>query len=228
MVSPDDVEALSSARYALETTLSDSPHQYVGMAGQCLSESCQCKFFIGTSGECRDCNHANLMHLVRPHREDVVAREAEIARSKQLFTKRAAREAREAEKRLAEEMAKPIVIPINTFPCSITDCECVKFTSPNQQLVGTNGDEFMSDLPSPTAASTARLTISTNLDTSLPSLNSARASLTSPGGSSNLSLASLLLPKVCRKCKHAEMYHVKSDDDGKKKAKGAKSPKKKK
>lgn len=229
MVAPDDVEQPVSARYALETTLSDAPHEYVGMAGQCLAESCECKFFSGECGECADCRHANLMHLVRPHREDVIAREAEIARSKQLFTKRAAREAREREKRAAEELAKPIPVIINTFPCSIDECECAKFTAPSMPNIGEDGAISDANLPSPSAASTARLTISTNeLPSINQSMNSARASLNSPGGSTTSTLASLLLPKVCRKCKHAEMYHIKSDDDGKKKAKGAKSPKKKK
>ena len=49
------------------------------------------------------------------------------------------------------------------------------------------------------------------------------------GGSAVVDGKAHLLPRVCRKCKHADMYHVKpADEDDKKKGAKSKAPAKKK
>jgi len=244
---------------ALSSTLNESPPEFAGFSGECLFNACKCKFYTGISGECSECGHGNLYHCVKPSRADVLARESEISRSQQLFTKRKIREAREAEsQRIADEINRPMTVVVNNFPCTISECECAKFIQPitanntneennnnsgnnnnnsnnnNNEVAAGNENSLHSSTSSPSNSSpNPALVINTSDSLSLPSLQTIHSSISSSSSSSSSSsqLSNIsLLPRVCKKCRHAEFYHIKGDVEEKKKGKSAaaKSPKKKK
>ena len=199
------------------------------MAGQCLYDSCDCRFFIGSSGSCTACSHPNLYHLVKPNREDVQTRQLEADRQKQLFLKRKQREQREQqEKQRADAAALPTGPLPNNYPCSVAGCDCARFTAPaaaaavvavsDESAGSVTGRGLTSGQASVASSPKAAAIVSAELQ-----------SPSSGGGGGVVDSKSHLLPRVCRKCKHADMYHIKrADDDDKKKGAKGKAPAKKK
>ena len=165
---------------------------------------------------------------------------------------RQAREAEE--KRLADAAAHPPVVVQNTHPCSVDACDCIRFTAPappQPQLTETqpmevaapaagDGQAAGSSTASPTSAAavtagslTSRLQVEGGRSSvSAGSASGASGLLCSPmgvgtGTGSGWAVAAdkmALLPRVCRRCKHAEMYHIKQTDADDKKGKGGKAP----
>ena len=203
------------------------------MAGQCLFETCDCRFFIGSSGPCTACSHPNLYHLVKPNRDDVLTRQLEADRQKQLFLKRKQREQRELdEKQRADAAAQPTGPLPNNNPCSVSGCDCARFTAPAAAAAvvaasDENGGSATGRALKSGQASVAASPKAVNIVLS----DGASGGLASPSSGSAVVVDSKahLLPRVCRKCKHADMYHIKraDEDDKKKGAKGKAPPKKK-
>lgn len=226
----------------------------LSVSGQCLFETCDCRFVIGTSGTCNACNHPNLYHLVKPNRDDVHNRQLEADRQKQLFLKRKQREQREQqEKARAEAASQPVGPPANVWPCSVSGCDCGRFVAPVMAVAaaaaagggGEDGGGGGGGVTGRVESGGGNGSVSGSPRVQLGSAGSvggdgggsgASGGLLSPGGGSSgggvggaVDSKAALLPRVCRKCKHADMYHVKrADDDDKKKGAKGKAPAKKK
>ena len=208
------------------------------VAGQCLFETCDCRFFIGSSGPCSACSHPNLYHAVKPNREDVLTRQIEADRQKQLFLKRKQREQREQEeKQRADAANQPTGPPSNTYPCSVGGCDCARFTAPALAAAVVAVSEEGSGGATGRALTSGQASVAASPKTGAvqsPDGVSGGALLSPSAGTGGVTAAAVdgkaqLLPRVCRKCKHADMYHVKpaEEDDKKKGAKGKAPPKKK-
>ena len=208
-------------------------HCLCPVAGQCLFDTCDCRFFIGTSGSCTACSHPNLYHLVKPNRDDVLTRQLEAERQKQLFLKRKQREQREQqEKQRADAAALPTGPLPNNNPCSVGGCDCARFTSPAPTAaVVAASDEAGGAAIGRGLTSGQASVASSPKATAIVSSEGASGGLSSPSSSGSVVVDSKahLLPRVCRKCKHADMYHIKrADEDDKKKGAKGKAPAKKK
>ena len=160
----------------------DVPPEYVGARGDCFFGDCDCRFFIGGSGVCTSCRHPNTFHSLRPTREAEAQRRDDDIRRARIFTKRQIRLQREADAQATRTAAERAA---NAKSPRLTAPPC---TVRACECARFEVQQVAVSVLTPTAAAAAAVT----------TVDSAAV------------LSDMTAPRLCRKCRHAELYHIKS------------------